>query len=342
MATKLSGKSVMVTGGAGFIGSHLVDRLVGEKPSNLVVVDNFFLGKDSNLTDARAAYPGLKVLRQDAKDYQAMKQIMADERIQIVFNLAVIPLLVSLTDPRWGYEENMDIVLCLLELIREHAFDTLVHFSSSEAYGTSVYAPMDESHPLRGTTPYAVSKAAADGLILSYCRIFGIDAAILRPFNNYGPRQNEKSYGGVIPVTIKRIFSGEAPVIYGDGDQSRDYLYVTETADAAVRVYECPATRGRVLNVGSGRETSINTVVRLIAKHLNCEQPIVYQEPRPADVRRHIANIFLAEDLIGFRPRVSMEEGLRLTVKWYQGYYGRTNNLLPDTQPAEGGGRHGD
>jgi len=318
MATKLAGKSVMVTGGAGFIGSHLVDRLVGEKPSNLVVVDNFFLGKDSNLDDARRDYPALRVLRQDAKDYQAMKRIMKEERIQVVFNLAVTPLPVSLTDPRWAYEENMAIVLCLLELIREHAFDTLVHFSSSEAYGTSLYAPMNESHPLNGLTPYAVSKAAGDNLILSYCRIFGTDAAILRPFNNYGPRQNEKSYAGVIPVTIKRILSGEAPVIYGDGKQSRDYLYVTETADAAVRVYECPGTRGRVLNVGSGRETSINTVVQLIAKYLKSDKPIVYQEARPADVRRHIASIFLAEDLIGFSPTVKLEEGLKLTVDWYR------------------------
>ena len=318
MALKLENRSIMVTGGAGFIGSHLVDRLIEEKPSNLVVVDNFFLGKESNLEDAKTNYPALKILRQDAKDYEAMKQIMRDENVQVVFNLAVTPLPASLTNPRWVYEENMAIVLCLLELIRSHDFDTLIHFSSSEAYGTSVYAPMNENHPLNATTPYAVSKAAGDNLILSYYRLFGIDASIVRPFNNYGPRQNEGSYAGVIPLTIRRILSGEPPLIYGDGKQTRDYLYVTDTADAAVKAHNCTKTRGRVLNIGSGKETSINTVVQLIAQHLNCNKPIVYQEPRPADVRRHIASIFLAEELIDFCPKVNMEEGMKSTIEWYK------------------------
>lgn len=327
MALKLENKSIMVTGGAGFIGSHLVDRLIQEKPSNLVVVDNFFLGKESNLQEAKMNYPRLKILHQDASEYEAMKQIMKDEDIQVIFNLAVTPLPASLTRPRWVYEENMAIVLCLLELIRSHDFDTLIHFSSSEAYGTSVYAPMNENHPLNGTTPYAVSKAAGDNLILSYYRLFGIDASIVRPFNNYGPRQNEGSYAGVIPLTIKRILSGEPPLIYGDGKQTRDYLYVTDTADAAVKVYNCTKTRGRVLNIGSGKETSINAVVRLTAQHLNCKKPIVYQKPRPADVRRHIASIFLAEELIDFCPKVNMEEGMKTTIEWYRSVLGGVRDV---------------
>ncbi len=318
MDIRLENKSVMVTGGAGFIGSHLVDRLIQEKPLNLVVVDNFFLGKKSNLKEAKANYPGLKIICQDASDYEAMKKLTKDEEIQVVFNLAVVPLPACFDRPRWAYEENMAIVLTLLELIRNHDFETLIHFSSSEVYGTSLYAPMDENHPLNGTTPYAVSKIAADQLILSYRRLFGIDAAILRPFNNYGPRQNERSYAGVIPLTIKRILSGEAPVIFGDGKQTRDYLFVTETADAAVRLYECQQTRGGVFNIGSGKETSINTVVQLIAKYLDCDKPILYQEPRLGDVRRHISSIFLAVDLLGFKPQINFEEGIKRTVEWYQ------------------------
>jgi UDP-glucose 4-epimerase len=318
MDIKLENKSVMVTGGAGFIGSHLVDRLIQEKPRNLVVVDNFFLGKESNLLEAKANFPGLKIYHQDASDYETMKKLTKDEEIQVVFNLAVVPLPVSFDRPRLAYEENMAIVLCLLELIRNHGFETLIHFSSSEVYGTSLYAPMDENHPLNGTTPYAISKIAADQLILSYRNIFGIDTAILRPFNNYGPRQNEGSYAGVIPLTIKRILAGATPVIYGDGKQTRDYIFVTDTADAAVRLYECRQTRGRVLNIGSGKEASINTVVQLIAKYLNCDKPIDYQAPRPADVKRHISSIYLAEDLIGFKPSIYLEDGLKMTVEWYK------------------------
>lgn len=318
MSLSLKGKSIMVTGGAGFIGSHLVDRLIKEKPSNLVVVDNFFLGKESNLADAKKSYPALKIIRQNAKDDECMRQIMHSEGIQVVFNLAVIPLPTSFVEPRWTYEENINIVLCLLELQREKAFESLIHFSSSEVYGSSVYAPMDEGHPLNGTTTYAVSKAAADQLIRSYNRIYGLDIAIVRPFNNYGPRQNEGSYAGVIPLTIGRILSGESPVIFGDGKQTRDYTYVTDTADAAIRIYRCPASRGKAINIGSGKETTINEIVQIIVNHLDCRKPILHQAPRPADVRRHIANVFLARELIDFTPQVDINDGLRTTVEWYK------------------------
>lgn len=313
----LKNKSVLVTGGAGFIGSHLVDRLIREEPERIAVVDNFFLGKESNLQEAQRDYPGLRIYHQDASDYGKMKEIMETEGVQVVFNLAVVPLPASLTQPRWSFEQNINVALTICELAREDRFQTLVHFSSSEVYGTSEYAPMDEKHPLNGTTPYAASKAACDQLIFSYCRTFGVKASIIRPFNNYGPRQNEKSYAGVIPLTVKRILRGEAPVIYGDGKQTRDYLYVTDTADAAVQIYNHNNTRNRVLNIASGKEISIKTLIGAIAGYMKFERPIVYEEERPGDVRRHIANIYLAEDLIGFKPTVEIKEGLKRTIDWY-------------------------
>jgi UDP-glucose 4-epimerase len=310
-------KSILITGGAGFIGSHVVDRVVKEEPEKVIVVDNFFLGKESNLTEARVNYPNLKVYNQDASDYEMMRKIMENEGIDIIFNLAVIPLPASLIMPRWSFEQNINITLTLCELARNNNFDTLIHFSSSEAYGTSEYAPMDEKHPLNGTTPYAASKAASDQLVLSYCKTFGIDASIIRPFNNYGPRQNEGSYAGVIPLTIKRILNNEVPVIYGDGKQTRDYLYVSDTATAAIDIYNSKNTRSRVLNIASGKEICIEALIKLIRKSLNCNKPIVYERERPGDVRRHIANIYLAEDLIGFKPIISLDEGLKLTIDWY-------------------------
>lgn len=314
----LKNKSVLVTGGAGFIGSYLVDRLVKEEPENLVVVDNFFLGKESNLNKAKENYSDLKIYNQDASDYETMRKIMKNESIDAMFNLAVIPLPASLTKPRWAFEQNVNITLSICELARNDYFDTLIHFSSSEAYGTSEYAPMDEKHPLNGTTPYAASKAASDQLVFSYCKTFGIEASIIRPFNNYGPRQNEASYAGIIPLTIKRILNDEAPVIYGDGKQTRDYLYVADTANAAIDMYNSKSTRNKVLNIASGKEISIEILVKIIAKYLDCEKPIVYEKERPGDVRRHIANIYLAEDLINFKPTTSLEEGLKLTVDWYK------------------------
>ena len=315
----LEGSKILVTGGAGFIGSHLVDRLIEEKPSNIVIVDNFSLGKESNLGEARLTYPQLKIYHQDASDYEVMKDVVESEGIQVVFNLAVVPLPASLVYPRRTYKQNIDITLCLCELGRSGYFDTLIHFSSSEAYGSCQYAPMDENHPLNPTTPYGASKAATDLLVLSYVRAFGIDASIIRPFNNYGPRQNEGNYAGVVPLTIRRILSGEAPVIYGDGEQTRDYIYVTETADASVEIYNCKASRGKVVNIASGREISINRLVELILEYMDCGRAIIYESERPADVRKLVANTDLIQDLINFKPRINLEEGIKRTIDWYRG-----------------------
>jgi len=177
---------------------------------------------------------------------------------------------------------------------------------------------MDESHPLNPTTPYGASKAATDLLVLSYINTFDIDASIIRPFNNYGPRQNEGSYAGVIPLTIKRILSGGAPAIYGDGEQTRDYAYVTETTDASVEIYNCQVSRGKVINIASGSEISINKLVKLIAGYMDCDKAIVYESERPGDVRRFIASINLAQDLIKFKPEINLEEGIKLTIEWYK------------------------
>lgn len=313
----LKNRSVLITGGAGFIGSHLVDSLIQEEPEKITVVDNFFLGNESNLDEALTNFPDLKVHRQDAADYEKMKGLLEDEGVDVIFNLAVIPLPASLTKPRWSFEQNVNITLTICELAKEDLYYRLVHFSSSEAYGTSEYAPMDEKHPLNGRTPYAASKSACDQVILSYCRTFGIDASIIRPFNNYGPRQNEGSYAGVIPLTIKRLINGEQPVIYGNGDQTRDYLYVTDTAKAAIDIYNSKNTRSKVLNIASGKEISITNLIAMICEYMGSRIPIIYKEERPGDVKRHIANIFLAEDLINFKPLVSFEEGLKKTVDWY-------------------------
>ncbi len=314
----LKNKSVLVTGGAGFIGSHLVDSLILEDPEKIIVVDNFFLGKKENLADAKKNYNHLKIYNQDASDYEKMKTILDVEGIDIVFDLAVIPLPASLEKPEWTFRQNIDLSLTMCELGQNDLFKTLIHFSSSEAYGTSISGPMDENHPLNGTTPYAASKAAEDLLIFSYCRTFGLDASIIRPFNNFGPRQNERSYAGVIPLTIKRILNGETPIIYGDGKQTRDYLYVTDTANAAIEVYNHKNTRGRVLNIASGKEISIQYLIEYIMDYLGCNKKVIYESERIGDVKRHIANIFLAKDVIGFHPKIDFEEGLNITIEWYK------------------------
>jgi len=326
----LEQKGVLVTGGAGFIGSHLVDRLVDEKPKRLVVVDNFFFGehKIRNLSLAKKRFPPLKIYHQDASKMQPMKQILTSENIDAVFDLAIICLPVSLSKPKWTYDVNVEISSTVCELLRKDCFETLIHFSSSEAYGSAEQIPMDENHPLQPSTPYGASKIASDHLVLSYYRTFGIDASIIRPFNTYGPRQNEESYAGVIPITIRRILEGKSPVIHGDGLQTRDYTYVTDTADAAIRTYYEKSTRGKVLNIASGKEMSIKDLVTKIARIMNSKIRIVHDKPRPGDILRFSGSNSLAKKLIGYRPRVDFDEGLRLTIDWYR------NNFASQNKPS--------
>ena len=326
---ELEGHRILVTGGSGFIGSHLVDRLIDEKPERLVVVDNFYLGEDKirNLSSAKERLPSLKVYHKDASKMRLMEQILKNESIDVVFNLAVVCLPVSLARPKWTYDTNSAIASTFCELLRKDYFETLVHFSSSEAYGDARQVPMDESHPLKPSTPYGASKIAADHLVLSYIRTFGVDASIIRPFNTYGPRQHEGTYAGVIPVTIRRILDGESPVIDGDGLQTRDYTYVTDTADAAVKIYYAKSTRGKVVNIASGKEMNIKNLISKIAKLMGCKKPIIYGDPRPGDVRRFIGSNSLAKSLIGYKPRVDFDEGLSLTIAWYRNLYSLQHDL---------------
>ena len=316
----IRGKSVLVTGGAGFIGSHLVDRLLIDEPSRITVVDNFFLGQESNLSAARSVSSDLEVVRLDAADLAAMQDVVTSRSVEVVFDLAVIPLPTSLTYPAWTITTNVGIVTTFCEISRRGLIDRLVHVSSSEAYGSARYVPMDEDHPHDSITPYAASKSAGDRIIESYVRTFGIDARTVRPFNNFGPRQNPGSYAGIIPIVVRRVLDGEPIEIHGDGDQTRDFIFAPNTADMIVRVAESVECRGRILNIATGHETSINELVARLLKVLGKPTHAVTHGPaRPGDVRRHCADITLARNLLHYEPEVITDEDLAVTVDWYLG-----------------------
>ncbi len=313
----LQNKSVLVTGGAGFVGSHLVDALIREKAGKIVVASNFFLGSMDNLADAKINFPSLKIVRCDVADYEEIRDVLTENPVEVVFNLAVIPLPTSLVRPEWTIRKNIDMTTNLCRLQREGFFKTLIQYSSSEAYGSAKTIPMTEEHPHDPETPYAASKAATDFIALSYYHTFGQDIVVIRPFNQYGPRQNAKKYAGIIPLVIGKILRGEVPVIYGDGEQTRDYLYVDDTIGGTLAAYKNPASRGKIINIASGKEISINYLVKKIAELMGYTGEIIYKESRPGDVRRHVADITLAKNLLGWQPVVSFEEGLHQTVEWY-------------------------
>lgn len=314
----LAGKRVLVTGGAGFIGSHLVERIAAEGPDSLAVVDNMYLGRPENLTKARELFPGLSLHVEDAADYDALGAVVAARNIDVVFNLAIVPLPASLINPRWTVEQNVALASVPCELQRQGFFETLIHFSSSEAYGSAAYVPMDEHHACAPSTPYAASKLAGDHVVLSYRETYGSDVAILRPFNNFGPRQNAGAYAGIIPIVAGRLLRGERITIHGDGEQTRDFVFVRDTADAAVRMYEASGTRGRVINVASGIEVSMNTLVQELAGALGTVAEVIHEDARPGDVRRHCGATELARELIGFEPATDLKTGLAETVQWYR------------------------
>lgn len=314
----LRGKSVLVTGGAGFVGSHLVDRLIREEPRDIIIASNFFLGHPENLTEAQESFPKLKIIRCDVSDYDEISEVFDQYQIDVVFNLAVIPLPTSLIRPEWTVRKNIDMTLNICRLQRLGKFKTLIQYSSSEAYGTAKKIPMHEDHILDPETPYAASKAATDHIALSYYHTFGCDVSVIRPFNQYGPRQNAKKYAGIIPLTIGRIMRGEDLIIFGDGEQTRDFLFVEDTADATIEVYNNLKTRGKVLNIASGKEISMNTLVKTIAREMGYEKPIIYSTARQGDVRQHIAGVTKSEEIINWKPKVSFEEGIKRTISWYK------------------------
>jgi len=316
---RIKNKIIAVTGGAGFLGSHLCDKLMRYEPKKVIIVDNFSLGKERNIIKIRDI-ENVSVYEINAANYKVMKKIYETENIDVTFNLAVVPLPVSLEKPKECIDTNILITSTLCELQRKEKYQTLIHISSSEAYGTSVYVNkmMDENHPTYPITPYAASKLASDHIALSYHKTYGMDMAIARPFNMFGPRQNEKSYAGVIPITICRILSGKPPIIHGDGLQTRDYSYVGDIAEIIPKFYECPLTRGRIINIASGLEVNIKRIIYSIMELMDFKGEVIFTEPRTGDVRRHIGDNSLAKKVLGYSPTTDLMTGLKKTIKWYQ------------------------
>lgn len=316
---KLAGSRVLLTGGAGFIGSHVADALVRAGVSALTIVDDLSLGNESNLAAARAAFPALEFHRLDLSDDAESAELLGARSFDFCFNLAVIPLPASLVEPKRVVDRNVMMTSTICELARSGQVGRLVHYSSSEVYGTARTAPMTEDHPLEAETPYAASKVAADSTVISYHRTFGIDAVVLRPFNNFGPRQNDKAYAGIIPIVVNRLQAGTPITIFGDGEQTRDFIYAEDTARATLMLAEKDGVAGQVFNVGSGRETSVNALVRMMADiYGRPDFPIEYGPERPGDVRRHLAGVSRATEVLGFSPVVSLREGMERTMAWYR------------------------
>ena len=302
---------VLVTGGAGFIGSHLVDALVGGG-HDVVVLDDLETGFRENV------HPGARLTIGSVADADAVREAMAG--CALVFHQAAHKaVLRSVEHPIPTDTVNTHGTLTVLQAAREVGVRRVVHASSSSVYGGGAPLPTAESAPLRPRSPYAVSKLAAE----EYCRVFaelyGLETVALRYFNVYGPRQRPDAlYAAVIPLFIDALLNQRAPVVHGDGLQSRDFTYVSDVVRAnllAARA-DAAASTGRVYNVAAGNEWTLLDVLRVLGEQLGVEPQPQFVDPRPGDVRHSRADASAAERDLGFRAAVGLTDGLRLTVDW--------------------------
>ena len=310
----LNKSNILVVGGAGFVGSHIVDKLVNIS-NRIVVIDNMFNGYEDNLKEV---FDNKKFVfyKDDAEDKDILEYILTTHKIDIVFNMATKALNYSFINPSNACNTNINVMSNLLELQRKKFFKTLVHSSSSEVYGSAIYEPMDEKHPINPTTTYAAGKAAADIILQSYVKMFNLDAFIIRPFNQFGPKQNYRNeLMAIIPKTVINIIKGGTPEIHGGGQQSRDFIYVKDTANLFIKLYEIMEA-GEIVNISADQQISMKDLIKKIMKILKYNGDISYKSQRNSDVLKHISSNKKLHSIINYN-FMDFDEALEETISWY-------------------------
>jgi nucleoside-diphosphate-sugar epimerase len=304
----------LVTGGAGFIGSHLVRRLL-ELGHTVRVLDNFSTGHRENLAEIE---PQIELIEGDICDLATAQRCAAGA--EGVFHLAArasVPR--SVEFPREANEANVTGTLNMLLAARDAGARRFIYSASSAAYGDTPTLPKVETMTPQPLSPYAVSKLAAEHYCTCFAHVYGLETLSLRYFNVFGPRQDPNSpYAAAIPAFVSRMVRGQPPIVFDDGEQSRDFCYIENVLSANVLAFQAEKLSGEVVNIACGERVTINRIIELINGHLGTSIKPDYQDPRPGDVRHSLAAIDAARRVIGYKPLVMFAEGLERSIEWYK------------------------
>ena len=304
----------LVTGGAGFIGSHVVDTLV-KSGETVRVVDNLSTGHRDNLSHHSSS--AVVFIEADLADAAVASN--AVKGVDYVFHLAAIPSVPrSVKDPVTSHRANVDATILLLNAARQAGVKRVVFASSSSVYGNSPTLPKHEEMPPHPLSPYALQKLMGEQYMQLFFELYGLETVSLRFFNVFGPRQDPGSpYSGVISLFTAALSEGRQPTVYGDGEQTRDFTYVSDVATGVISAATASSVAGRAINLAPGGRVSLNRLFRTLRELIGADVEPLYDAPREGDVRDSQADNTLARDLLGFDAKVTLDEGLRRTVEWY-------------------------
>jgi nucleoside-diphosphate-sugar epimerase len=305
----------VVTGGAGFIGSAIVRRLLAEGASKVVVIDNLLTGHEMNLEDVRGA---IDFQRADIRKYEEIAPLIRGAAV--VFHEAAIPSVPrSIDDPVPSHEVNIDGTFNVLRAAHEGKAGRVVYAASSSAYGDTLVLPKVESMNPQPKSPYALQKLVGEYYCTIFAGVYGLETVGIRYFNVYGPRQDPSSpYSGVLSLFLRAALERTTPTIFGDGEQSRDFTYVEDVAELNLKAARAQGVSGKFYNGGNGGRVTLNQAWALVQKLEGIHLPAVYGPPRAGDVRDSQADTTAAVRELGHAPRYSFEEGMRLTLEWYR------------------------
>ncbi len=310
MSAKRERRLALVTGGAGFIGGHLVEGLLGAG-WEVRVLDDLSTGSERNLAQAKGR---IEFTRGDIRDAGALERVM--HGVEVVFHqaaMASVPRSVAM--PVLTNSINIDGTLLVLETARQAGVRRVVYAASSSAYGDTEVLPKVESMPATPRSPYALQKYTGEVYCRLYCELYGLETVALRYFNIFGPRQDPKSdYAAVIPCFVTAALANHPPVIYGDGGQTRDFTYVENAVQANLLAADAEHASGSVINIAAGVRTSLNDLWQGIRRNVDTDVEARYEASREGDVRDSLADLTLASKLLGYDPTVNLEDGLRRTI----------------------------